>query len=210
MRNIILLFLLAWFSPIQSQSVQFATEMNLAVKLFDAAATPKDYQSVLLKLDPIAKSNTTEWLPLYYMSLVKSRMSMMKMGNTDELANQSIEFIDKAKKIQVNDEILCAESLAYTAKMSVSPYTRWLRYEHKIKDPLQLAKKINKENPRVYALEASLQYHMPVLFGGGCTNAYPVALLASEKLTTQNKLSAIYYMPHWGINVIKEITENCK
>ena len=89
MRNIILLFLLAWFSPTQSQSVQFATEMNLAVKLFDAAATPKDYQTVLLKLDPIAKSNTTEWLPLYYMSLVKSRMSMMKMGNTDELANQS-------------------------------------------------------------------------------------------------------------------------
>ena len=53
-----------------------------------------------------------------------------------ELANQSIDLIEKAKKIQVNDEILCVESLAYTAKMSVSPYTRWLRYEQKIKSPL--------------------------------------------------------------------------
>lgn len=210
MRYYILLFFLVWFSPTQSQSVQFATEMNQAVKLFDAATTSKEYQSVLSKFDPIAKVNTTEWLPFYYMSLVKSRMSMMKMGDADELANQSLQYIDKAKKIQVNDEILCAESLAYTAKMSVSPYTRWLRYEHKIKAPLAAAKKLNKENPRVYALEASLQYHMPVLFGGGCANAYTMALVASEKISTQTKLSTYYYMPHWGINVIKDITENCK
>jgi hypothetical protein len=210
MRYFILLFFLAWFSPTQSQSVQFATEMNQAVKLFDAASTSKEYQSVLSKLDPIAKTNITEWLPLYYMSLVKSRMSMMKMGDADDLANQSLQYIDKVKKIQVNDEILCAESLAYTAKMSVSPYTRWLRYEHKIKAPLAAAKKLNKENPRVYALEASLQYHMPVIFGGGCANAYTIALVASEKISTQTKLNTIYYMPHWGINVIKDITENCK
>ena len=135
---------------------------------------------------------------------------MLKMGNADELANQSIDLIENAKKIQVNDEILCVESLAYTAKMSVSPYTRWLRYEQKIKSPLVAAKKINKDNPRIYALEAILQYHMPVLLGGGCTKAFTVALIASEKLNVQAKSNPAYYMPHWGVNVIKEITDNCK
>jgi hypothetical protein len=184
--------------------------MNLAVKSFDVASSAKDYQAVLLKLEPISKTYTNEWLPLYYMALIKSRMSMLKMDHADDLANQSIELIEKAKKIQVNDEILCVESLAYTAKMSVSPYTRWLRYEQKIKSPLVAAKKINKENPRIYALEASLQYHMPVVFGGGCAKSYAVAIIASEKLIAQAKLNPAYYMPHWGVNVIKEITDNCK
>jgi len=74
--------------------------MNQAVKLFDAASTSKEYQSVLSKLDLIAKANTTEWLPLYYMSLVKSRMSMMKMADADELADQSLQYIDKVKKFK--------------------------------------------------------------------------------------------------------------
>ena len=210
MRYCIFIFFCVCFNPVQSQYVQFATEMNLAVKSFDVASSAKDYQAVLLKLEPIAKTYANEWLPLYYMSLTTARMSMLKMDNADDLANRSIELIEKAKKIQVNDEILCVESLAYTAKMSVSPYTRWLRYEQKIKSPLVVAKKINKENPRVYALEASLQYHMPVVFGGGCAKSYAVALIASEKLITQAKLNPTYYMPHWGVNVIKEITDNCK
>ena len=71
-------------------------------------------------------------------------------------------------------------------------------------------KKINKENPRVYALEASLQYHMPVMFGGGCAKSYAIALIASEKLNAQAKLNTHFYMPHWGINVIQEIIDKCK
>ena len=210
MRYCIFIFFCVCFNSVQSQSVQFVTDMNLAVKSFDVASSAKEYQAVLLKLEPISKTYTNEWLPLYYMALIKSRMSMLKMDHADDLANQSIELVEKAKKIQVNDEILCVESLAYTAKMSVSPYTRWLRYEQKIKSPLVAAKKINKENPRIYALEASLQYHMPVVFGGGCAKSYAVAIIASEKLIAQAKLNPAYYMPHWGVNVIKEITDNCK
>ncbi len=210
MRNFIFICICFCFTQVHSQSVQFASEMNLTVKSFDLAQSAKDYQAVLLKLEPIAKTYTNEWLPLYYMSLTTSRMSMLKMDNADDLADRSIELIEKAKKIQVNDEILCVESLAYTAKMSVSPYTRWLRYERKIKAPLITAKKINKENPRVYALEASLQYHMPVMFGGGCAKSYAIALIASEKLNAQAKLNTHFYMPHWGINVIQEIIDKCK
>jgi hypothetical protein len=51
---------------------------------------------------------------------------------------------------------------------------------------------------------------MPVVFGGGCAKSYAVAIIASEKLIVQAKLSPAYYMPHWGVNVIKEITDNCK
>lgn len=210
MRLIIIVCFYLLSSSLPAQSVQYLSDMNLAVKSFDAANNSKEYHAVFLLLDPIAKANPTEWLPYYYMSLVKSRMSMQKMGNSDELANQSILFIEKAKKIQYNDEILCAESLAYTAKMSVSPYTRWLRYENKIKAPLSLAKKINKENPRIFALEANLQYNMPVLLGGGCSNAYAIALLAADKFAAQNKLNAHFIMPHWGASIIHQIIKDCK
>jgi hypothetical protein len=208
-----LVFLICFYllsSSLPAQSVQYLTDMNTAVKSFDAATTSKEYHAVYQILDPIAKTNPTEWLPYYYMSLVKSRMSMLKMGNADELANQSILFIEKAKKIQLNDEVLCGESLAYTAKMSVSPYTRWLRYESKIKSPLLLAKKMNKDNPRVYALEANLQYNMPVLLGGGCANSYSIALIASEKLAAQARTNSSFIMPHWGASIIHQIIKECK
>lgn len=210
MRLVILICFYLLSSSLPAQSVQYLSDMNLAVKSFDAANTSREYHAVFLILDPIAKANPNEWLPYYYMSLVKSRMSMQKMGNAEELANQSILFIEKAKKIQLNDEVLCAESLAYTAKMSVSPYTRWLRFEGKIKSPLLLAKKINKDNPRIYTLEANLQYNMPVLLGGGCSNSYAIALIASEKLAAQAKSNSSYIMPHWGANIINQIIKDCK
>lgn len=184
--------------------------MNAVVKSFDNASTSKDYKELLLQLESITKNYPKEWLTYYYLSIIKSRMSMEKMGNSEELANQSIQYIEAAKKIQVNDELLCAESFAYTAKMSVSPYARWLRYEQKIKKPLQLAKRINKENPRIYALEAMLQYNMPVLLGGGCSNAISIAQMAADKLSIQAKANQAFIMPHWGANIIQEILEKCK
>ncbi len=197
-------------TTIQSQSAQFSSDMNIVVKAFDAATNAKEYQAVYLSLEPIAKAYPTEWLPLYYMSLVKTRMSMQKMGNADDLANQSIQLIERAKKIQVNDELLCAESLAFTAKMSVSPYTRWLKYENRIKSPLSLAKKINKDNPRIYALEASLQYNMPVLLGGGCTSSYALALTAIEKLSIPTRQIVPFILPHWGGDIAHKIIKDCK
>lgn len=210
MRLVILICFYLLSSSLHAQSVQFMSDMNAAVKAFDAASTAKEYQAVYFLLDPVAKTYPAEWLPYYYMSLVKSRMSMLRMGNADELANQSIILIEKAKKIQLNDEVLCVESLAYTAKMSVSPYTRWLRFESKIKSPLVLAKKLNKDNPRVYTLEANLQYNMPVLLGGGCSNAYAMAIIAAEKFTAQSKTNSSFIMPHWGANIIHQIIKDCK
>jgi hypothetical protein len=107
MRNFIFICICFCFTQVQSQSVQFATEMNLAVKFFDLAQSAKEYQAVLLKLEPIAKTYTNEWLPLYYMSLTTARMSMLKMDNADDLADRSIELIEKAKKFSLYCKDVC-------------------------------------------------------------------------------------------------------
>ena len=129
------------------------------------------------------------------------------MGNQDQLAEECLYWIARTKKIQINDEVYCAESMANTAKMSVHPTVRWFAYENKIKHPLELAKNINPKNPRIYILQANLAYRIPSLFGGGCKVALPLAkkaekLLLEEGINTGN-------MPHWGVQSVRDLLKAC-
>ena len=107
----------------------------------------------------------------------------------------------------MNDEIYCAESLAYTAKMSVNPALRWLSYEDKIKHPLRLAKKLNPKNPRIYLLEANIQQKLPFIFGGGCKSTIPLIQQAARFLNAQSLLTEVE--PSWGSQSLMELKKAC-
>jgi len=131
----------------------------------------------------------------------------VKMGDRDALANDALLWVARAKVIEVNDEIYCAESLAYTAKMSVNPALRWFTYEGKIKNTLSLAKKLNPSNPRAYILEANIQQKLPFIFGGGCKSAKPFIQKAELFISNQNKSNSIE--PSWGIQSLVKLKKAC-
>ena len=211
MRVIFIIILAFISSTIWAQSSSYITQMEHAVAVFEQVDSKRNYQSNLQEFEQISLSYPTEWLPIYYAALLKTKMCSLKMGDPDLLADQAISLVQKAKKLQVNnDELLCAESIAYAAKMAIKPMLRWLQFEHKIKAPLVAVKKINKDNPSVYVLEAILQYRMPVLLGGGCAKAYPLAVIAMQKLQVQAKQSRSYILPHWGHGLINEMLSACK
>lgn len=202
---IIFLFLSTMHLPAQNMGTDKA--LDLTVAQFNQLSGTAAYQSVYIQFEKLYNADKKNWLIPYYASILKSRMCLMKMGDRDQSANDAIVWISRAKSITNNDEIYCAESLANTAKMSVNPTMRWLLYEDKIKTPLQLAKKVNANNPRIYLLEANIQRKLPVLFGGGCKAAIPMAKKAEQLLHAQVLQNTS--MPGWGNQSLVEFKSAC-
>lgn len=191
-----------------TQISAFQKSMEGAVLYFDQCQTKEQYLLVIAKMEDLHQNYPKEWLPPYYISLVKSRLSMKKMlDHPDATADEAIAWILKAQQLHNSDEVLCALSLAYTAKMSINPTLRWMSYEKKIKNPLEQAIQLNKNNPRAYTLKASLQYKMPVLLGGGCPKAAEIATTAKNIFDRQKNDFTIY--PHWGRPILNEIIKAC-
>ena len=128
-----------------------------------------------------------------------TRLSFQGKKGGDFYADKAIALAKQSMAIQTNDENYCALSMAYTAKMAVSPYMRWLSYEKSIYEPLQKAKKINPNNPRIYILEASLQMNIPTIFGGGCTKSKTILVKAKQLL---DKQASSTILPTWGLSLI--------
>ena len=95
---------------------------------FHQANKNLNYQELYVQFEQLYAVNKTNWLIPYYAGMTRSIMCLLKMGDKDVLANDALLWVRRAKSIMANDEVYCAESLAYTAKMSVNPLLRWLTY----------------------------------------------------------------------------------
>ena len=207
MKNLVVLFVLLLQLPLQAQSPNHSKALESAVMQFNQTNTPSSYTQLYLQFEQLYSVDKTNWLIPYYAGMTKALMCLLKMGERDALANDALLWITRAKSIVQNDEIYCAESLAYTAKLSVNPPLRWFTYEGKIKNALSMAKKLNPNNPRAYILEANIQHKLPYLFGGGCKSAKPLIQKAELFFSTQNKANSIE--PSWGIQSLVKLKKAC-
>ena len=208
MRRIFLLLSFCYlFNEGKSQSSSFTKNLEAAVVLLNKCQTRDQYVIAFAKMEELYKQDTSAWLPAYYASIIKARMAMKKMGDSDQLANEAIQWLKITKALHNSDEVLCLESIVYTSKMAVNPIFRWKVYESRIKKPLEQAIALNKNNPRPYILKANLQYKMPVFFGGGCNSARPIAQKA--KLAFDQVKTDFTVMPHWGRPILEDLMKAC-
>jgi len=208
MRQIFLLLSFCFlFHQGKSQSSSFTKNLEAAVVLLDKCQTQDQYVFAFAKMEELHKQDPSAWLPAYYASIIKARMAMKKMGDADQLANEAIQWQAITKAIHNSDEVLCLESFVYTSKMAVNPIFRWKAYESRIKKPLEQAIALNKNNPRPHILKANLQYKMPILFGGGCNSARPIAQKA--KMVFEQLKTDFTVMPHWGRPILDDLIKAC-
>ena len=191
-----ILFFSICLLKVQAQVNSTNKTLETAVMQFNQGNKNLNYQELYLQFEQLYAVNKTNWLIPYYAGMTRSIMCLLKMGDKDALANDALLWVGRAKSIMANDEVYCAESLAYTAKMSVNPLLRWLTYEGKIKKSLSLAKKLNPNNPRAYVLEANIQQKIPYIFGGGCNSVKPLIEKAELCFNTQTKSNLVE--PSWG------------
>ena len=207
MKSGIVFFILLLQLPLQAQTSNHTKALESAVIQFNKTNSPSSYIQLFQQFEQLYAVDKTNWLIPYYAGMTKSLMCLLKMGDRDALASDALLWVARAKSIEVNDEIYCAESLAYTAKMSVNPALRWFTYESKIKNTLSLAKKLNPNNPRAYILEANIQHKLPFIFGGGCKSAKPLIQKAEMFFSTQTKANSIE--PTWGIQSLVKLKKAC-
>ena len=202
-----ILFFSICFLKVQAQANSTNKTLETAVMQFNLANKNLNYQELYIQFEQLYTVNKTNWLIPYYAGMTRSIMCLLKMGDKDALANDALLWVGRAKSIMANDEVYCAESLAYTAKMSVNPLLRWLTYEGKIKKSLSLAKKLNPNNPRAYVLEANIQQKIPYIFGGGCNSVKPLIEKAELCFNTQTKSNLV--QPSWGFQSLVQLKKAC-
>ena len=202
-----ILFFSICFLKVQAQANSTNKTLETAVMQFHQANKNLNYQELYIQFEQLYTVNKTNWLIPYYAGMTRSIMCLLKMGDKDALANDALLWVGRAKSIMANDEVYCAESLAYTAKMSVNPLLRWLTYEGKIKKSLSLAKKLNPNNPRAYVLEANIQQKIPYIFGGGCNSVKPLIEKAELCFNTQTKSNLVE--PSWGKQSLVQLKKAC-
>ena len=202
-----ILFFSICFLKVQAQVNSTNKTLETAVMQFNQGNKNLNYQELYLQFEQLYAVNKTNWLIPYYAGMTRSIMCLLKLGDKDALANDALLWVGRAKSIMANDEVYCAESLAYTAKMSVNPLLRWLTYEGKIKKSLSLAKKLNPNNPRAYVLEANIQQKIPYIFGGGCNSVKPLIEKAELCFNTQTKSNLVE--PSWGKQSLVQLKKAC-
>jgi hypothetical protein len=207
MKNLFIFFILLVQLQVQAQATNQSKALEAAVMQFNQANKNQAYQELYLQFEQLYAVNKTNWLIPYYAGMTRSIMCLLKMGDRDALANDALLWVGRAKSIVKNDEIYCAESLAYTAKMSVNPALRWLVYEGKIKKALSFAKKLNPNNPRAYVLEANIQQKIPFIFGGGCKSVKPLMQKAELCFNAQTKVNSVE--PSWGFQSLVQLKKAC-
>ncbi len=207
MKNLFIFFILLVQLQVQAQATNQSKALEAAVMQFNQANKNQAYQELYLQFEQLYAVNKTNWLIPYYAGMTRSIMCLLKMGDRDALANDALLWVGRAKSIVKNDEIYCAESLAYTAKMSVNPALRWLVYEGKIKKALSFAKKLNPNNPRAYVLEANIQQKIPFIFGGGCKSVKPLMQKAELCFNAQIKVNSVE--PSWGFQSLVQLKKAC-
>ena len=207
MKNLFIFFILLLQLQVQAQVTNQSKALEDAVIQFNQTTKSQAYQELYLQFEQLYAVNKTNWLIPYYAGMTRSIMCLLKMGDRDALANDALLWVGRAKSIVKNDEVYCAESLAYTAKMSVNPALRWLVYEGKIKKALSFAKKLNPNNPRAYVLEANIQQKIPFIFGGGCKSVKPLIQKAELCFNAQTKVNSVE--PSWGFQSLVQLKKAC-
>jgi hypothetical protein len=179
-----------------------------AVAQFNVTGDNFENSNLVTVFEQLAQNNESQkdWVPAYYLSLIYARLSVKNKNAANENADKAIFWAKKSISIDENDENNCVLSMAYTMKMAVNPFLRWVSYKEKIYNPLDKAKKLNPLNPRIYILEGSLALNLPKIFGGGCDKAKPILVKAKQLLEKQSLQTLL---PSWGKQHLENLKTTC-
>ena len=188
----------------------YESKMLDAQQKLAASKTEADYNNTSRIYNDIANSQKTNWLPYYYAGLCKCLAAItLKTKRADVLCNEADVFIYKSDSLSKNNaEIYVLKSLNFSARLSVNPAARAMKYNKQIHQANEMAMKLDNTNPRVHLQKAQSVYYTPESFGGGPKKALPLYEIAFQKFKAHKVDNTI--MPQWGKDITVKMIEECK
>lgn len=194
------------FVSAQTDKYEAAMKKNLA--LFDSAKTTSQFQAVANTFERIGDAEKTQWLPYYYAGLALSIPGWTD-PNIDKDANGTRinTLCDEAEALDTNSEIYVLRNMSATQQMMVDPQTRWQTYGTQASKDLQIATRLNPDNPRIYYLQGQSLFNTPPAFGGGKDKAKPLFEKAIA-LFKKDKPKPLW--PNWGLDATEAQLAKCQ
>jgi hypothetical protein len=186
-----------------SQSEKYVKAMEQLVPAVDTTRNPDNLTELSNSFERIANAEKTQWLPYYYAALclinkANGYYTSQQNDLIDPVMEKAEPLLNKAKELEANNsEIYCAIKMLNTGKMMADPMNRYMTYGPAATEALEMAKKLNPENPRVYLLEGIDKFYTPEQFGGSKEEGHKLFLTAKEKFGTFKPKSTID--PNWGL-----------
>ncbi|CAL1520601.1 hypothetical protein [Chitinophaga sp. MM2321] len=191
-----------------AQSAQYQDAMTQQTADLDSSSVfnPDGLLQKANTFERIADAEKSQWLPYYYAAYCDIMIAFMQQDKSkiDPLADKAEANLDKAEALSPkNSEIACVRSLIASARLTVDPQTRGMKYGMEAGQLLEQAKAYNPENPRVYLLQGQSLLFTPEQFGGSKPKAKTMLELALEKYAAFKPDSII--APHWGEGYTREL-----
>lgn len=217
----VFLFLTASFFMMAAfaQSDKYMKAMQDKVSALDTTRNTDALKDLSASFERIGDAEKTQWLPYYYAALAQINsgysisMASGKMGGmadkTDPICDKAEQLLSKAEALtKDNSEIYVVKKMIATLRMTADPMNRYMQYGPQAQQALDMAKKLNPENPRVYLLEGEDKFFTPEQFGGSKTEAKKLFEEAMQKYDTFKPASSID--PNWGRNTTQYFLSQAK
>lgn len=193
-----------------AQSAQYTEAMTKQTSDLDSSSTfnQEALQQKANTFERIADAEKSQWLPYYYAAYTQVMQAFMLKDKSqiDPLADKAESNLDKAEALSPkNSEIACIRSLVATARLSVDPMTRGMKFGPEAAALLEQAKGLNPENPRIYMLQGQSLLFTPEQWGGSKSKAKTTLEVALEKFAAFKPESGI--APHWGEAYTRKLLE---
>lgn len=200
-----------------AQSDKYHNAMLPKVVAMDTTHSIEMIKELAGAFERIGDAEKTQWLPYYYAALAHVNTGyMLSMGKMEGLADQLDPIADKADALitkaealsKDNSEIFIVKKMIATLRMMPDPQNRYMTYGPQAQQALEIAKKLNPENPRVYLLQGEDKFYTPEQYGGSKEEARKLFELASAKYEAFKPASDID--PNWGRGMIQYLMSQMK
>lgn len=200
----IVFMLLAIFA--QSQS-QYEKGMEKAFSLWESG----DANAAEQLFERIAKAETNEWLPHYYIAQINSLKSWTQkdINILKPQLDKAQEHLDFAKAISPNNpEILVMQAHVYTNWVAYDGATYGMKYGGLVSNIYAQAYEIAPENPRVVYNKAEWDMGSARYFGKD-TAPYCKDIEKAIELFANFKSESPFH-PNWGKERAEQVLADCK
>ncbi len=202
---------------LNAQGPDYNQQMQAAVARFDKAIGPAELQQSATDFMRLANAFPKEWLTWYYAAACNARIGFLYQDDGDKIepfSNDGERQIKKAESLLDSShnrkemaEVYCVMSMVYRTKVFINPMTYGRQYGTRSEQYLQLAKRLDPENPRTLYLEGWVKYNTPKMWGGDKALAKTLLGSAAAKLQAA---STDGITPHWGKTEVQEMLKKYK
>jgi hypothetical protein len=201
-----------------SQSEKYNKVMQQRIAVADTTRSTEGFRELSAAFERIADAEKTLWLPYYYAAysqvqsgyfLTQGSIAGGLTATLDPIADKAEQLINKAEALTTNNsEIYIIKKMIASLRMMGDPMSRYMQYAPLAAEALEVAKKLNPENPRIYLLQGQDKFFTPEQFGGSKTEAKKLFETSLAKFNAFMPASELD--PNWGRNAVEYFLSQIK